>query len=111
MVSLGCLKLTGRVVAIADERFALIDRNMAEQDGESSSDVTNSRKKVPIVGMTTATSDKRFKRAEHSRERAAVKIALNQGEEPPSPRNFGDPVQGEKDGKQYLPEWKRALRK
>jgi hypothetical protein len=73
--------------------------------------MTNSRKKVPIVGMTTATSDKRFKRAEHSRERSAVKIALNQGDEPPPRRAFGDPAQGEKDGKQYLPEWDRSKRK
>jgi hypothetical protein len=73
--------------------------------------VTNSRKKTPIVGMTTAASDKPFKRAEHSRERAAVKIAISQGEDPPSPRSFGNPALGEKDGKQYLPGLERARRK
>lgn len=73
--------------------------------------MTNSRKRTPIVGMTTAPSDKRFKQAEHSRERAAAKIALAKGQEPPSPRAFGDPALSEKDGKQYLPDWDRALRK
>ena len=61
--------------------------------------------------MTTAASDKRFKQAERSRERAAVKIALGQEKEPPSPRSFGDPGTSEKDGKQYLPEWDHARRK
>lgn len=73
--------------------------------------MSNSRKRVPIVGMTTATSDKRFKQAEHSRERAAAKIALAKGDGLPSPRAFGDPAQSEKDGKQYLPDWDRGRRK
>jgi hypothetical protein len=73
--------------------------------------MTNSRKRVPIIGMTSASSDKRFKRAEHSRERAAAKVALAKGRELPSPRAFGDPALSEKDGKQYLPDLDRALRK
>ncbi len=72
--------------------------------------MTNSRKRTPIVGMTAASSDKRFKQAEHSRERAAAKVALAKRQELPSPRAFGDPAQSEKDGKQYLPNWDRALR-
>lgn len=73
--------------------------------------MSNSRKRNPIVGMTSAASDKRFKQAEHSRERSAAKIALAKGDEPTSPRAFGDPAQSEKDGKQYLPDWERARRK
>ncbi len=64
--------------------------------------MSNSYRKTPIVGMTTAQSDKRFKVAEHQRERAAVKVALGKGGEPPAARAFGDPCGGEKDGKQYL---------
>jgi hypothetical protein len=73
--------------------------------------MTKSRKRTPIVGVTTAASDKRFKKAEHSRERAAVRVALAQGEDAPSPRAFGDPWFGEKDGKQYVPGSARVLRK
>lgn len=73
--------------------------------------VSNSRRKTPIIGITTAASDKRFKRAEHSRERAAVKIALGKGEALPDPREFGDPWKSEKDGKQYCPNRPKFLRK
>lgn len=52
--------------------------------------VSNSRRKTPIIAITTARSDKRFKRAEHSRERAAVKIALCQDQSLPDPREFGN---------------------
>jgi hypothetical protein len=73
--------------------------------------MSRSRKKTPIVGMTTAESDKPFKRSEHSRERAAVRVALQAGSEPPSPRAFGDPARGEKDGKRYLPSQPELSRK
>lgn len=72
--------------------------------------MTRSRRKTPIVGMTTAESDARFKAAEHRRERAAVKIALNTGADVPDPRLFGDPCKSDKDGKQYCPT-AEALRK
>lgn len=70
-----------------------------------------SRKKNPIVGVTTASSDKPFKRAEHSRERAAVRTALARGDDAPSPRAFGDPWHGEKDGKLYMSGSDLAYRK
>lgn len=70
-----------------------------------------SRKREPIVGMSTAPSDKPFKRAEHQRERAAVRAALASGREMPSARSFGDSAQSLKDGKQYLPEDAAILRK
>lgn len=70
-----------------------------------------SRRKTPIVGMTTAVSDKEFKKAEHSRERSAVKIALAQGQEIPHRRHFGDSCHSEKDGKQYCPDLPNIARK
>ena len=65
-------------------------------------DVSRSQKKVPIVAMTAAESDKRYKMAEHRRERAAVRAALAHGVEPASPRLFGDPCLSDKDGKQFV---------
>jgi hypothetical protein len=73
--------------------------------------MSNSRKKTPIIGMTSARSDKPYKRAEHSRQRSAVKVALSQGRELPSPRLFGDECSSEKDGKQYCPGRPEFLRK
>ncbi len=73
--------------------------------------VTNSRKRVPIVGITTAASDKRFKQAEHRRERAAAKIAVAHGKDALPSREYGNPWHGEKDGKQYRPDDDRAKRK
>lgn len=73
--------------------------------------MTNSYRKMPIIGMTTAVSDKRFKAAEHRRERAAVKIALRQANDVPDPRLFGDPCLSEKDGKQFYTGDPKLLRK
>lgn len=73
--------------------------------------MSRSCKKFPITGMTTAESDKLFKQVEHRRERANVKIALNKGDDLPSPRLFGDPANSDKDGKQFNRKWPKALRK
>ena len=73
--------------------------------------MSRSRRKTPIVGVTSAASDKRFKKAEHGRERAAVRVTIDQGEEPPAAKQFGDPWKGEKDGKLYRPDDPRHLRK
>lgn len=73
--------------------------------------MTRSRKKTPVTAMTTAESDKPFKKAAHSQERAAVRVALRQGNDAPSPRLFGDPALGEKDGKQYVPHLPELRRK
>ena len=64
--------------------------------------MTRSRKKAPITGITTADSDKAFKKREHRRERSAVRDALATGTEPPHPKEFGDPWGGDKDGKRYV---------
>lgn len=71
----------------------------------------NSYRKTPIIGITTAASDKRFKKTEHGRERVAVKVALRQERPVPDPRLFGDPCLGEKDGKQYCADDPGLLRK
>ncbi|ELT50986.1 hypothetical protein D584_01293 [Brucella intermedia M86] len=52
--------------------------------------------------MTTAESDKLFKEAEHRRERRAVRSAIKAGDDLPHPRKFGDPWDGQKDGKRWL---------
>jgi len=64
--------------------------------------MSRSRRKTPVVGVTTADSDKLFKQAEHRRERRAVKALVNAGEEPPAAKTFGDPWDGQKDGKVRL---------
>ena len=66
--------------------------------------MSRSRRKTPIVGITTADSDKLFKQAEHRRERRTVKALLDAGAEPPPAKTFGDPWDGQKDGKQWLDE-------
>lgn len=73
--------------------------------------MSRSRRSAPIVPMTAAESDKAYKARAHRAERAAVRARLNKGEEPPSPRAFGDPCGSEKDGKQYLPDADELLRK
>lgn len=63
--------------------------------------MSRSRKKTPIGGITTAQTDKPFKRREHSRERAAVRDALVAGRDAPHPKTFGNPWSSDKDGKKY----------
>lgn len=72
--------------------------------------MSRSRKKTPIVGFTTVESDKRFKAAEHRRERAAVRTAMAVGDELPDSKAFGNPCLSGKDGKHYWPD-PRAYRK
>ena len=73
--------------------------------------MSRSRKKTPISGITNADSDKAFKKREHRRERTKAKQALQQGEEPPHPRSYGNPECGDKDGKSYRPSWREFTRK
>ncbi|WP_375463055.1 hypothetical protein [uncultured Methylobacterium sp.] len=68
--------------------------------GATASDLmSRSKRKVPICGVTTAPSDKAFKAASHRQERAATRSALVRDADAPHPRAFGDPWNGEKDGK------------
>ncbi|MFT4046948.1 MAG: hypothetical protein QM661_09660 [Solimonas sp.] len=67
--------------------------------------MSRSRKRTPVVAMTTAASDKPFKRAEHQRERAQVRQALRTTADDtrvPAARSFGDPCKSDKDGKHYM---------
>jgi hypothetical protein len=64
--------------------------------------MARSRRKTPIVGITTADTDKPFKRAEHRRERRAAKAAIKASDEPPAAKAFGNPWAAKKDGKQWL---------
>lgn len=65
------------------------------------------------MAMTTARSDKPFKRTEHRRERAAVRTGLGQGADAttlPHAKTFGDPWHGQKDGKTWLPPGRERVR-
>jgi hypothetical protein len=63
--------------------------------------VSKSRRKTPVFGITTAESDKEFKRREHKRERTVVRDSLAVGVDVPHPKQFGNPWASEKDGKRY----------
>ena len=64
--------------------------------------MARSRRRTPVIGITTAESDKLYKRQEHRRERRAVAQALSTGDDPPGPKTFGDPWNSDKDGKQWF---------
>lgn len=64
--------------------------------------MARSRRKSPFIGITNASSDKPYKRAEHQRERAKVKVAIALGKDVPSTKEFGDPWRSPKDGKQRI---------
>lgn len=64
--------------------------------------MARSRRKTPIVGITTAETEKPFKVAEHRRERRTIKAKLRHDDDLPDPKAFGDPWDGDKDGKQWL---------
>lgn len=60
------------------------------------------RRRSPVSGLATASSDKPFKVAGHGRERRTVRQVLRANHEDdalPSPRRFGDPWTAPKDGK------------
>lgn len=63
--------------------------------------MSDSYRKTPIFGHTTAESDKRFKTQEHRRERRSVRALIRAGGDAPDSREFGNPWASEKDGKTY----------
>ncbi|MFT4247648.1 MAG: hypothetical protein QM581_06360 [Pseudomonas sp.] len=67
--------------------------------------MSRSRRKTPVMGITTAHSDKPFKVAEHQRERSAVRRALavtsDDASVPPA-RAFGSSWKSPKDGKAWF---------
>ena len=64
--------------------------------------MSRSYRKTPICGMTTAVSDKAFKKAEHKRARRAVNASDLSHDEPPAGKSFGNPWGARKDGKQWI---------
>lgn len=72
--------------------------------------MSRSRRRTPIVGMTTATSEKKFKQAEHQRERTQVRQTLHTFADDSAIQDgkaYGDPWKGDKDGRQYLRDVKK----
>jgi len=63
--------------------------------------MSRSKRRTRIFPVTTTASDKRYKVAEHRRERRAVRSAIAALSEPPVEKQFGDPWDGERDGKTY----------
>ncbi len=63
--------------------------------------MARSRKKLPYVGAC-AVSDKPSKKLAHHQERHAVRKALKREDDIPAPKAFGDPWNGDKDGKIWV---------
>ena len=73
--------------------------------------MSRSRKRHPVVPMTSAESDKDFKKREHRRERADVRAALATARDPKEQKEFGNPALADKDRKQFVPDREEATRK
>ena len=77
--------------------------------------MSRSRRNTAIIGMTTATSDKPFKVAEHRAERHAVRAVVNcslDGDDKALySKVYGDPWKSPKDGKQMVDPNSRWMRK
>jgi hypothetical protein len=61
--------------------------------------MSKSRRKTPVTGITTAESDKSFKRAENRRHRRFVRSVVISDGDLPNPREYGNPWKSDKDGK------------
>ena len=74
--------------------------------------MSRSYRQTPIFGMTTAASERRYKAAEHQRERHHVRqrlrISVDDADRRLHREPFGNPGSGPKDGKIY---WSDAARK
>ncbi|WP_282093613.1 hypothetical protein [Epibacterium ulvae] len=64
--------------------------------------MSRSYRKTPICGMTTAASDKAFKKAEHKRARRALSACDLEFDNAPSDKQYGNPWGAPKDGKQWI---------
>lgn len=64
--------------------------------------MSNSHRKTPKRGVTSAASDKAFKTLEHRRERRAVKESVKAGEDTLHSKTYGNPWRGDKDGKIFI---------
>lgn len=77
--------------------------------------MSRSHRKTPIIGFTSAQSDKPFKVAEHRRERRSARATLAKIQDGDDGRLhskvFGDPWKSDKDGKYYFASDARMMRK
>lgn len=64
--------------------------------------MSRSHRKTSVAGITTAASDKEYKKLEHRRARRAVKATDLTENEPPEEKFFGDTWKSCKDGKAYF---------
>lgn len=64
--------------------------------------VSRSRHHSPWMGLTTATSDRDWKREGHARDRAQVRDALAHGRDPEDRRTVMDVWNSDKDGRQPI---------
>lgn len=77
--------------------------------------MSRSKRKTPIIGLTTARSDKPYKVAEHRKERHAVAAIVKKtadGDDPLLHRSpYGNPWNAPKDGKQMVDPKSKWMRK
>jgi hypothetical protein len=77
--------------------------------------MSRSRRKTPVIGMTTAPSDKPFKVDEHRAERhavrATIKHSLDGDHSALYSKVYGDPWKAPKDGKQMVEPGSKSMRK
>jgi hypothetical protein len=77
--------------------------------------MSRSRRKTPVIGLTTARSDKPFKVDEHRKERRGVRTKLASGVDADDRRLhskvYGDPWNAPKDGKQMVDPKSKWMRK
>jgi len=64
--------------------------------------MSDSFKKHPITGITTAESEKDYKASSRRAYRRVTKQRLNAGQSLPDEKEYGDRWGGPKDGRQYL---------
>ncbi len=77
--------------------------------------MSRSRRKMPVIGMTTAPSDKPFKVVEHRAERhavrATIKHSLDGDDRALYSKVYGGPWKAPKDGKQIVDPDSKSMRK
>jgi len=77
--------------------------------------MSRSRRKTPIIGVTTAPSDKPFKVDEHRAERHVVRATIKHSRDGDDralyAKVYGDPWKAPKDGKQIVDLDSKSMRK
>ena len=75
--------------------------------------MSRSKRRTPVIGITTAETEKAYKAAAHRSERrtARTKIKSGRPDDIPHPKKFGDPWGAPKDGKQMVDPKSKWMRK